>query len=153
MLHCSILGMVPLGSTKSVGLLPLLCLAQVLLLVLYAFMGACLLRDYVTPIAASSSSGSSGAAKQGAEAAQAEGAPVLLPHEWAYLYGLVPLEVYCSMLHPLLLHGALPFVPLMLTSVYCALGMVYAWGRMAAPFVADAAELARPRGRRRPKRA
>ena len=53
--------------------------------------------------------------------------PLLRPLERAYLLGLVPLEVYCTWAHPVLLRGALPFLPLMLTSLYCSLGMVYLW--------------------------
>jgi hypothetical protein len=52
--------------------------------------------------------------------------------EVLYLLGLLWLEVYCSVLHPYLpAAAALPFMPLMLTSLYCALGMSYAWWRLA----------------------
>ncbi|KAI8474674.1 MAG: glycosyl transferase [Monoraphidium minutum] len=49
-----------------------------------------------------------------------------------YMWGLVPLELYCGLGHRLLLGGRLPFAPLMLTSVYCAAAPVWVWGRMAA---------------------
>lgn len=53
----------------------------------------------------------------------------------AYLAGFVLLELYCSLGHTALLGSRLPFVPLMLTSVYCALGFCWTWGWMAAWFV------------------
>jgi hypothetical protein len=45
----------------------------------------------------------------------------------AFLLGLFGLEVYCSLLHGWLLGQRLPFLPLMLTSVYCALGVGWVW--------------------------
>ncbi|XP_053313878.1 probable dolichyl pyrophosphate Glc1Man9GlcNAc2 alpha-1,3-glucosyltransferase [Spea bombifrons] len=57
--------------------------------------------------------------------------PLLTWPETLYLCGLVPLEVFCEMLFPLTPWGLrLPFLPLMLTSVYCALGVSYAWIRL-----------------------
>lgn len=45
-----------------------------------------------------------------------------------YLIGLVISQFYCIVLHPFLpFADRLPFLPLMLTSVYCALGVVAAW--------------------------
>ena len=42
--------------------------------------------------------------------------------------GLLPLEIYCQGVHRLLgLDRLLPFLPLMLTSVYCAVGVTYVW--------------------------
>ena len=56
------------------------------------------------------------------------GLPLLNPIESVYLLGLVPLELYCNLLHWCLgLQDRLPFLPLLITSVYCALGIVYAW--------------------------
>jgi alpha-1,3-glucosyltransferase len=53
-----------------------------------------------------------------------------------YMAGLVPLELYCALGHRALLGDRLPFVPLMLTSVYCAAGVLWAWGRMALWYLA-----------------
>jgi alpha-1,3-glucosyltransferase len=53
----------------------------------------------------------------------------------AYLAGLVVLELYCTLGHKALLGERLPFVPLMLTSVYCAVGVTWAWGWMAVWFL------------------
>jgi alpha-1,3-glucosyltransferase len=53
-----------------------------------------------------------------------------LPHR-LYLGGLVALELYCVLGHRALLGEWLPFVPLMLTSVYCALAFTWTWGSMA----------------------
>ena len=57
--------------------------------------------------------------------------------------GSAPLELFNSFAHPLLLAPRLPFLPLMLTSVYCALGVVYstvlAYGMWACwPVAAEA---------------
>ena len=47
-----------------------------------------------------------------------------------YLLGLIPLELYTNGLHYLIgLDKTLPFLPLLLTSVYCAVGVTYAWLR------------------------
>ncbi|ERM99163.1 probable dolichyl pyrophosphate Glc1Man9GlcNAc2 alpha-1,3-glucosyltransferase [Amborella trichopoda] len=45
-----------------------------------------------------------------------------------YLLGLLVIEVWGQFLHTYLLGDKLPFVPLMLVSVYCSFGMVYSWG-------------------------
>lgn len=47
--------------------------------------------------------------------------------EARYLWGIIPLEVYCSFIHTLIFSNAWPFVPLMLTSVYSSLGVMYCW--------------------------
>lgn len=44
-----------------------------------------------------------------------------------YLGGLVFVEIYGQCLHSFFFGSALPFLPLMFISVYCALGMVYFW--------------------------
>ena len=49
-----------------------------------------------------------------------------------YLLGFVPLELFNSLLHGLLLGPRLPFLPLLATSVYCALGVLAVWLRMAS---------------------
>ncbi|KAM4699408.1 dolichyl pyrophosphate Glc1Man9GlcNAc2 alpha-1,3-glucosyltransferase [Discoglossus pictus] len=57
--------------------------------------------------------------------------PLLNWLETLYLCGLVPLEVFCEIVYPWtpwVEH--LPFIPLLLISVYCALGVFYAWLRL-----------------------
>lgn len=44
-----------------------------------------------------------------------------------YLLGLLLVEIFGQVLHPYLLGDKLPFVPLMLISIYCALGIMYSW--------------------------
>ncbi|XP_020619018.1 probable dolichyl pyrophosphate Glc1Man9GlcNAc2 alpha-1,3-glucosyltransferase isoform X1 [Orbicella faveolata] len=54
--------------------------------------------------------------------------PIVEWYEAWYLYGLVFLEFYCGAIHPFTaLAVKLPFLPLMLTSVYCTVGVVWAW--------------------------
>jgi alpha-1,3-glucosyltransferase len=56
-------------------------------------------------------------------------------HYRLYCWGLVALELFNSCAHPLLLGERLPFLPLLLTSVYCALGVAWVWGRMCAGYL------------------
>ncbi|XP_025085252.1 probable dolichyl pyrophosphate Glc1Man9GlcNAc2 alpha-1,3-glucosyltransferase isoform X2 [Pomacea canaliculata] len=64
--------------------------------------------------------------------------PLLSMLESFYLYGIVFLEVYNTFLHFLLgLSEKLPFLPLMLTSVYCAVGIVYCWLRFYSVTLQD----------------
>ncbi|XP_060219060.1 probable dolichyl pyrophosphate Glc1Man9GlcNAc2 alpha-1,3-glucosyltransferase [Lycium barbarum] len=44
-----------------------------------------------------------------------------------YLLGLVAVEIYGQFVHPILFAERLPFLPLMLISIYCAFGMMYSW--------------------------
>lgn len=54
--------------------------------------------------------------------------PMLSYLESLYLYGLIFLCLYENVVHVVWgLHKILPFLPLMMTSVYCALGVVYFW--------------------------
>uniref|UniRef100_A0A336MBL2 Alpha-1,3-glucosyltransferase n=1 Tax=Culicoides sonorensis TaxID=179676 RepID=A0A336MBL2_CULSO len=53
---------------------------------------------------------------------------LLKNHEIIYLYGLLGLFVYENFLHYILNFNIIfPFLPLMLTSVYCAIGVLYFW--------------------------
>lgn len=54
--------------------------------------------------------------------------PMLRQIESLYLYGLIVLCVYDNAIHALWgLDKTLPFLPLMLTSVYCSVGVIYVW--------------------------
>lgn len=54
--------------------------------------------------------------------------PLLNIFESLYLLGLVPLFIYDNFVHYLLgFSDRLPFLPLMLTSVYCSIGVIYCW--------------------------
>ncbi|XP_011554360.3 probable dolichyl pyrophosphate Glc1Man9GlcNAc2 alpha-1,3-glucosyltransferase [Plutella xylostella] len=58
--------------------------------------------------------------------------PILLPmlsfFETMYIYGFFVLFMYENVVHPAWgLHKTLPFLPLMLTSVYCWVGVFYFW--------------------------
>ncbi|XP_028840400.1 dolichyl pyrophosphate Glc1Man9GlcNAc2 alpha-1,3-glucosyltransferase isoform X2 [Denticeps clupeoides] len=57
--------------------------------------------------------------------------PLLRSMEQLYLMGLIPLEVVCEWVYPLTAwQQTLPFIPLMMTSVYCALGITYSFIRL-----------------------
>ncbi|XP_066444351.1 dolichyl pyrophosphate Glc1Man9GlcNAc2 alpha-1,3-glucosyltransferase [Eleutherodactylus coqui] len=51
--------------------------------------------------------------------------------EALYVCGLIPMELLCEIIYPLTSwQQRLPFIPLLLTSVYCALGIAYSWIRL-----------------------
>lgn len=56
--------------------------------------------------------------------------PLMTSLESAYLIGLLFMESYSSLFHGLLFGSALPFIPLLLTSFYCSIGMLYIYLRM-----------------------
>eukprot|EP00967_Tisochrysis_lutea_P074130 scaffold99481_cov32-Tisochrysis_lutea.AAC.1 len=57
---------------------------------------------------------------------RAVGLPTLLrSYEEAFLIGFFPLELFVSVVHPFLLGERLSFLPLLCTSVYCAVGVHY----------------------------
>ncbi|KAI8328316.1 family 57 glycosyltransferase [Chlamydoabsidia padenii] len=47
--------------------------------------------------------------------------------EWIYVMGLIILQCYTSIGHTLLFGAHYEFLPLMMTSIYCALGIMYGW--------------------------
>ncbi|XP_045763417.1 probable dolichyl pyrophosphate Glc1Man9GlcNAc2 alpha-1,3-glucosyltransferase [Maniola jurtina] len=62
--------------------------------------------------------------------------PKLKASDSLYLYGLIGLCIYENVLHTFLgLDKTLPFLPLMMTSVYCALGVFYFWVRQYIYFL------------------
>ncbi|NXC15683.1 ALG8 glucosyltransferase, partial [Corythaeola cristata] len=64
--------------------------------------------------------------------------PLLNWLEAIYLIQLVPLEVFCEIIFPLTpWKQHFPFVPLLLTSVYCALGVTYAWLKLYASVLTE----------------
>ncbi|KAG6476542.1 hypothetical protein ZIOFF_065784 [Zingiber officinale] len=44
-----------------------------------------------------------------------------------YLLGLLGVELWGQLLHPYIFGSSLPFLPLMMISIYCAIGMVCSW--------------------------
>lgn len=58
---------------------------------------------------------------------------LLRPAEGAVLLGILGVELF-SVLHPWIMKGRLPFLPLMCISVYCAGGLVWAWLRLGEPY-------------------
>jgi alpha-1,3-glucosyltransferase len=72
------------------------------------------------------------ASGKGKERRRGRAKPLLSRGEAAWLWGLLPLELYCAWGHAALLGGRLPFAPLAATSAYCGAGVVWAWARGAA---------------------
>jgi len=70
--------------------------------------------------------------KEPENAAQAIGLTLL---ERIYLYGLILIQAFYSIIHPLLFHDKYPFLPLLLVSVYCAIGLFYVWVRQLLYFI------------------
>lgn len=63
--------------------------------------------------------------------------PLLCTFESIYLLGILPLEFFNSLAFPLTaLNVKLPFLPLMLTSVYCSLGLFYSWLKFYYHYIA-----------------
>ncbi|KAK9739810.1 ALG6, ALG8 glycosyltransferase family [Popillia japonica] len=62
--------------------------------------------------------------------------PLLNLSESIYILGLIPLFFYENIIHTLLqLNQKLPFLPLMMISTYCAVGIVYSWCRYYLNFM------------------
>ncbi|XP_077296866.1 ALG6/ALG8 family glucosyltransferase xit [Arctopsyche grandis] len=62
--------------------------------------------------------------------------PMLNFLETLYIVGLVPLCAYDNIVHNSLnLHKTYPFLPLLMTSVYCAVGVLYCWSRLYGNFM------------------
>ncbi|KAF3840487.1 hypothetical protein F7725_006349 [Dissostichus mawsoni] len=67
--------------------------------------------------------------------------PLLLPLETLYLGGLLLLSLCCDVLFPLSPWGArLPFLPLLATSLYCSLGIIYCFLRLYCSMLRGGAE-------------
>lgn len=68
--------------------------------------------------------------------------PLLNMLESLYLCGFGPLFVYDNFIHHLLgLSDILPFLPLMLTSIYCSVGVIYCWFKYYLYFLYKSNEL------------
>lgn len=62
--------------------------------------------------------------------------PLLNTFESLYIVLLIPLFVYENIIHSALgLSEILPFLPLMMTSVFCSLGIIYCWIKYYLYFV------------------
>ncbi|KAF9919366.1 glycosyl transferase [Lobosporangium transversale] len=58
--------------------------------------------------------------------------------ERLYIYGWVPLQVYVNLIHELIFgQESMAFLPLMVTSVYAAVGVVYGWLLYSATYFAS----------------
>ena len=69
--------------------------------------------------------------------------PLFTQNEALYLWALIPLEAYCCGGH-LMVFGPsrLPFLPLMMTSVYCSLGIMYCWWKMTWRYCCEVLQIA-----------
>lgn len=48
-------------------------------------------------------------------------------HEWIYVIILPFITIYETVIHKIIFGQQLPFLPLALTSIYCAIGVIYSW--------------------------
>ncbi len=60
-----------------------------------------------------------------------EGGIDVFLEKW-YLWLLVPMEAYVSFVHPWLMGERMAFLPLLLVSVYCGIGLLHAFIRLYA---------------------
>ena len=128
-LHCSL-------GTKSKA--PTwIAVLQVLLLVTFKLIASAWLPQL--PLEEGGPKGSSSSKKVAGKGARSSSrssrscqVPLLPRHERLYLWGLVAVELATSWVLPPLLGERLPFLPLMGVSLYCSLGMLYCWAKMAA---------------------
>lgn len=135
-----------MSTTVVYSLLPLLYRPQeymlkVLMATMHCVGTHALLTSPALPSAAASHVG--GKASAAAAAAHGHGLDRVLEAEagggvsaavTAYVWGFVPLECYCSLVHTLVFPGRMEFLPLMLASLYCSVGVTAAWACMAAEF-------------------
>jgi len=66
------------------------------------------------------------------------GLPFVTWYESLYLYGLAPLYLYTEFGHQILgFQEKLPFVPLMMTSFYCSIGVIWSWLLLYSDFLLE----------------
>ncbi|KAK9144795.1 hypothetical protein Sjap_004698 [Stephania japonica] len=103
---------------------------KVLLLLLYSLLmwsGFTQLRKFQTSTS-SVKKGDKERSRKGTGGTKEEGGGTLIG--WvgmSYLLGLLVVEIWGQFLQPYLLGDRFPFLPLMLISVYCAVGIMYSW--------------------------
>ncbi|KRT82721.1 hypothetical protein AMK59_4664 [Oryctes borbonicus] len=62
--------------------------------------------------------------------------PLLNLYESIYIIGLIPLFIYENVIHVYLqLNERLPFLPLLMISTYCSIGVIYTWCRYYIYFI------------------
>lgn len=52
---------------------------------------------------------------------------LLTSYEWIYISFLPFLTIYEAIVHKIIFNERLPFLPLALTSIICAIGIIYSW--------------------------
>lgn len=52
---------------------------------------------------------------------------LLYSYEYIYVFILPILTIYETIIHKIIFGEALPFLPLALISIYCAIGIIYSW--------------------------
>jgi len=64
------------------------------------------------------------------------GLPFVRWYEALYLYGLIPLYIFTDILHPYMAIATnFPFLPLLMTSLYCAMGVHWSWLLLLRHFI------------------
>lgn len=126
--------MCPLCAVSYYSLFPLLIDAKeypikVMLLVAYTMAIGLSFSDYFSGRGGATETGDNSKQQSGEKYNKAprEHPSLLGKSATAFLLGLVAVECYNQLVHHLLFTDALPFVPLMLVSVYCSLGLFWFW--------------------------
>lgn len=91
-------------------------------------------------LARGSSNVSSEPQEEGCE--RSRGFSTIGPFRRFYLYGIVLVEIYGEFVHSRVFGDRLPFLPLLLISDYCALGLLYAWIKQLSMFTLQLREAA-----------
>jgi alpha-1,3-glucosyltransferase len=63
--------------------------------------------------------------------------------DWCFMGALLAVFAFSEVVHPIAFRGQFEFLPLMLTSVVCAAGVVLCWGTSAASLTRDVYSLVR----------
>lgn len=58
-----------------------------------------------------------------------------------YICGFVVLQFFCGVIHQIIFKNEYEFLPLLVTSVYCALGIIYSWFRFTLIYFLGTGEI------------
>ena len=112
--------------TSAHATIELLRLLQMLVLLTYSLASYIMLEQYISGGASGEFRGEMQPVKMQHHLYEGDRSSLLSHAEYAYFGIAALLEGYCTCLHPFV-SSTLSFLPLMLTSVTCALGLLWTW--------------------------